>query len=288
MTDNTPLLNGKADLFSPKTFYNLSGAAFGVWIACLVLNTLFPSITPFHYRIIAFILAQIIAIVIVLKNAIHRKQIQYWVLSFFNAALIFTHASGYNAVTYNLSFEKGLHYDSGAVTKANLFNLNDQVNWWPDTKLIDDIKVLNKKNIDLIERNKALQNQYSYIRDWTISNISNVKDREKLLTLLSNFGKSDPELNGNDVEIRNAESEIEKINLRFSRDSALTQLQIAKLNSNPTIQIDGVILTRDEFLDSLIIETTNLRVELSQSRLRENRCLEDIMRLRNRLDSLRR
>lgn len=124
------------EFYTPKNFFTLSGAAAGVWFFCLVIGAILPanSLSPFLYRIIAVILSEIIAIVMVARS--DDKKPVYWFLAIFNGLLIFVNASGWNVVTSNTFFsDKTLKIDSGKIiSKAGLFDFH-QIQWWENNNL---------------------------------------------------------------------------------------------------------------------------------------------------------
>lgn len=162
------------EFYSPQNFFSLNGAALAVWIFCLVIGAIFPPkyITPLQYRIVALILSELIAIIIVYR--FKNRKPEYWFLAFFNGLLIFVNASGWNVITSNTFFSDRndiLGQSKKSVTNSAFFDFR-QTNWWEDNSLFIAHKNLIKKYDSLINVTAFYQSEVKKYVDMDTSSVS--------------------------------------------------------------------------------------------------------------------
>lgn len=264
-------------LFKPSTFYTLSGSAFGVWVLCLILGSIFPGLTTIGFRVVALSISQIIAIVIVIRDKRNRKRFDYWVLTIFNAALIFVNASGYNAVTYNLSFEMNRKAEDSAINnKAGLVDIINQKDWWPDKKMVSEKDSLVKLSDSLKQINLRLFNQFAWLKDWIKSNVKDKKTRDTLSELFKYFGK---------VDYYYEDRLITNASLRYRIDSLLLTISIMKANEDPYIEIGAEKYRTSAWIDTLYFRNLLNQNQISSLTQQLNNCVQSKQRYKEIIDS---
>ena len=175
------------NFYTPTNFYNLQAAGISVWILCLVAGSILTDLTSFWFRIIAISFSFLISLSLFIKNKYGRNWYNY-ILIFVNACLIFVNASGFNSITYSYAFDNSrLKSKSDIVKSASFFNLQDQKDWWPDSKLLQEFDSVKKEKHRIEELNKELLNQFSFFKDWIQTNISHKPSRDTLKTFLNSL-----------------------------------------------------------------------------------------------------
>ncbi|MBK9416990.1 MAG: hypothetical protein IPN62_06765 [Flavobacteriales bacterium] len=142
------------ELYTPRTFYTLSGSAIAVWLLCKVIDqSLEGQLRPVHLRNIALLFSELIAMLMVLR--VRSKNFDKWIIGFVNGLLIFVNASGANAISTGFSFERERQRPIEASLVADFFR--SETNWWPSRELTTTIDSLGSRNADLTERIAALE-----------------------------------------------------------------------------------------------------------------------------------
>ncbi len=182
--------NDPETFYTPKNFYNLNAAGFGVWIVCLVIGSVFTDISSFGFRIIALSFSLMISLSLFIRNKYGRKWYNY-VLIVFNACLVFINVSGYNSITYSTAFDRSRLKQNAEANELVLFSIKNQKDWWPDNNLLNQIDSANIKIREGRLWNQALLNQLSFFKDWIQSRINNDKLKDTLNTYLDALNSYD-------------------------------------------------------------------------------------------------
>jgi hypothetical protein len=144
-----PAANAAASqFFTLKTLGTVAGCAGAVWITCLVLYNLLPENTLGYlaWRWIALLLSEFVVIVLFLKVKV--KSMERWMIAVLNGFIVFINASGINAVSTGVPFNK----KDTTIKISSLLPFARDIAWWPDISLLKKIEfleggaVLNRQN----------------------------------------------------------------------------------------------------------------------------------------------
>lgn len=254
------------NLFKPNNFYNLNGAGLGVWLLCLVIGSVFPNTTSYHFRIIALILSLLVAIAFLFKSK-KQSKFEYQLLVLFNAGLVFVNASGYNTITYNIPFERKTFHASDSLHQneknAGFFSFTEQKDWWPDEDMIYKNDSLEAKTALQDRTIQTLEYQIGFLRDWIQGAIKQEKKAEydqirKSIGLV--------EYDSIDIAILGSShsKQIELLNKQV--DDLKFQLKLKEVG----IQIDGKYLPAEVWVDTLYFRDIEKTLEISRLRNKLN------------------
>ncbi len=233
--------------FTPKTLYSLPSAGLGVWLTCLVVGSVFTEITPYWFRLLAFILSFAFAISHFFKNKSWNKPSNY-ILIIVNSALIFINASGYNAVTYTNPFEKSKK--EMLQQHSTIFDFMNQKDWWPDYELINSRDSLEFATKKLQREKQGLMNQFAYLKDWINGNIRNKQSRDTLNKILKYFGNYN--VDTSDIAYLNLNYKQQVNQLNKTIDSLKQVISITRSSTSTTYYtIDGLEMTAEKWFDSI-------------------------------------
>jgi chaperonin cofactor prefoldin len=260
--------NDNQNFFTPTSFYNLNSAGLGVWITCLVIGSVFTDLSSFWFRIIALVISLIIALSFFMKNKSWHKPANY-ILVVVNSALIFINASGYNSITSSSPFER-LRFKTDSIKTVGFINYKNQIDWWPDVKLINKNDSLNYQ-VKIAERKyEGLKNQVAFLKDWIQSGISDKKSRDTLQKILYNFGTYQIDTSDMAYLKLNHAGQIKSLNTRI--DSLKQELKIsqnARFTYTPpdeTYTIGNITMSSGKWIDSLLEQNNKLNNRLSFAR----------------------
>jgi hypothetical protein len=254
----------------------LPTAGLAVWIVCLAVNYIVPSLPSQSFRIIAMSMSLIFSISLFIKNKSWHK-VEYFILIILNAALIFVNATGLNTITTNFD-QKTTESQSNShkQIQSTIFDFSKQKNWWPDVQLMAQNDSLVKLNYEIDRSNQALFNQFAFLKDWVKGSISDKSSRDTMNKILQYFGSYE-----------NDTSDLAFIKLERDQKISALNKQIDYLNQELSIRrandyyytVDGKNYTPEQYVKKLGEELSKIRYE--KELLRVHLKLED-----SELDSL--
>lgn len=285
MAENTTPSN----FITPSSIDNLSIAGISVWLICIVVESFDANIDSFWIRITAICVSFLWSISLFIKNKRWNKPTNY-IIIIVNAVLIYVNAAGINTITRQSPFEgRGIKTTTEDIakqspTKASIFNIEGQKDWYPDYKMIEYIDTLKKEDFNKSLEIDRLKNRLSYLKDEIQSVTKDTTAIGAVKYLLADFDRMSSDYSNVANLKKKYEKQIDSLKeyIEF-QDKYPTVIHEGKtyyMYGNKQMSADEVVNIQSKEIDSLNEKVSFLTYEKSylDIRYRKSRAIIDIIK----------